>query len=80
MERLQVTFGHLSGAEAGIRSHSVLTSEAAAKRFPDSENDVVIISARRTAIAKGNRGSFKVLYDTYICTPYPILIYEGNDH
>ena len=60
MERLRVTFSHLSGVDTPGDAPNLVTTAAAAKRFPDSADDVVIVSARRTPIAKGNRGSFKV--------------------
>ena len=60
MERLRVTFSHLSGVDNPGDAPNLVTTAAAAKRFPDSADDVVIVSARRTPIAKGNRGSFKV--------------------
>lgn len=60
MERLRVTFSHLSGVDTPGDAPNLVTTAAAAKRFPDNADDVVIVSARRTPIAKGNRGSFKV--------------------
>ncbi|XP_062618931.1 3-ketoacyl-CoA thiolase B, peroxisomal-like [Saccostrea cucullata] len=79
MERLQVTFGHLSTTASQSDQQTVLTCEAAAKRFPDSPDDVVIISARRTPIAKGNRGSFKETFPDDLLVPvFKAVLQEAN--
>lgn len=59
MDRMQVLFGHLS---TRCDCPTPAYTDVAGKRFPDSPDDVVIVSALRTPIGKAGRGSFK---DTY---------------
>ncbi|KAJ8314003.1 hypothetical protein KUTeg_008564 [Tegillarca granosa] len=56
MDRMQILFGHLS--TRGECSVPAFT-DVAGKRFADTPDDVVIVSALRTPIGKAGRGSFK---------------------
>uniref|UniRef100_K1Q7U9 acetyl-CoA C-acetyltransferase n=1 Tax=Magallana gigas TaxID=29159 RepID=K1Q7U9_MAGGI len=69
MERLRVTFSHLSGTGTSNEASRLVTKEASARKFSDSPDDVVIVSARRTPIAKGGRGSFKDTFTDDLLVP-----------
>lgn len=84
MERLRVTFSHLSGTGTSNEVSRLVTKEASARKFSDSPDDVVIVSARRTPIAKGGRGAFKVslhffytiIQTTGYTTDWVVLIHD----
>ncbi|KAK3108076.1 hypothetical protein FSP39_000699 [Pinctada imbricata] len=62
MERLKVTLGHLSvrgDEDTPNKGREFVQCAGRLKRFPDSPDDVVIISALRTPIGKSRRGGFK---------------------
>lgn len=69
MERLRVTFNHLSGTGTSNEVSRLVTKEASARNFSDSPDDVVIVSARRTPIAKGGRGAFKDTFTDDLLVP-----------
>lgn len=55
--RLQTVFNHLHRSESNIES---APTAAFLPNYQVKDDDIVIVSARRTPIGKAKRGSFKV--------------------
>lgn len=56
MERVKRIENHLKGSKLNLK-----TNFCSAPNFASSDEDVVIVAAKRTPICKAKRGSFKVI-------------------
>jgi len=73
--RLETVFGHLTRTESGVHTNNT----AALPSWKDQPDDVVIVAARRTPIAKGKRGSFKdTLSDDLLSAVFTAVIQDAK--
>jgi len=73
--RLQTVFGHLTST-SDLHTNN---TAAALPNWTDKPDDVVIVSARRTPIAKGKRGSFKdTLSDDLLSAVFTAVINDAK--
>ena len=58
MDRTRVVFGHLNNLNAG-NSTTIRWSEVRGQSLLDRDDDIVVVSAKRTPICKAKRGGLK---------------------
>jgi len=79
MHQAKLVYSRLCWNSAGsVRTMSTLRTVQVQPRavFEDDDNDVVIVSARRTPICKSFRGGFKV--DHCVCLELPVICYRTH--
>ena len=76
MERTKVILGHLSAGplkQVELRQ----TSAGMSCSFRDRDEDIVVVSAKRTPLCKAKRGQFKVFIVNFILSfLYPTLYWS----